>query len=359
MTKIQHIQHFMQQEAIDLTYINNPTTINYLTGFLSNPNERVLALIIPSNQSACLLVSELEAKTAQAKSQLEVIGYLDSENPFEKLKERMGNAFRTVACDFNSLTVDKFKALEAIFQPKSFQNITPLIDRMQLIKTQDEIDKLLKAGEYADLAFHVGFKAAKVGVSEQEIVIAIEDELKKHGIRKMSFDTLVLSGDNAANPHGEPGERQVRNNELLLFDLGVLLNGYNSDATRTIAIGEVDNKKREVYDIVRQAQLAAQSQARVGMSAQELDGIAREVITRAGYGEYFNHRLGHGIGQTVHEFPSIVAGNDLILEEGMCFSIEPGIYIPKEVGVRIEDCVYLTADGAKPFTKTTKELLIF
>jgi Xaa-Pro dipeptidase len=233
-----------------------------------------------------------------------------------------------------------------------------VIERLSLIKTEDEIKKLYEAGDWADVAFATGFQAVREGATEQEIIAEIEYHLKKRGVSQMSFDTLVLAGKNAASPHGNPGLTKVEKNDFVLFDLGVVWKGYNSDATRTIAFHEPKEFDKKIYDIVLEAQLAAHAFVKPGVKASDIDKVARDVIASSGYGEYFSHRLGHGIGTTVHEFPSIVEGNDLIIEEGMCFSIEPGIYIPEKVGVRIEDCVHVTKDGCKPFTSTTKELQI-
>ena len=183
--------------------------------------------------------------------------------------------------------------------------------------------------------------------------------MKKIGINQMSFETMVLTGNNAANPHGIPGTNRIENDSLLLFDLGVVSQGYVSDMTRTVAVGQPDQFKKDIYNICLEAQLTALDFIKPGVTASEVDAAARNVIEKAGYGEYFNHRLGHGIGMDVHEFPSIMEGNDLVIEEGMCFSVEPGIYIPEKVGVRIEDCGYVTKDGFEVFTHTPKELLYF
>src|SRR5699024_1132724 len=218
--------------------------------------------------------------------------------------------------------------------------------------------QMKEAGSWADVAFEIGFKAIKAGVSEAEILAEIEYQLKQKGVAKMSFDTEVLAGAKAANPHGSPSSDQVQENHFVLFDLGVLWQGYCSDATRTVAFKEPTDFQREIYAIVLEAQLAAQEAVKPGIKASELDKIAREVIENYGYGKAFTHRLGHGIGTTIHEYPSIVAGNDLVIEENMCFSLEPGIYLPNQVGVRIEDCIYVTKDGCVPFTHTSKELRI-
>lgn len=230
---------------------------------------------------------------------------------------------------------------------------------MRLIKSADEIQKMMIAGDFADKAVRVGFDAISLQATETDIIAQIEFQMKKQGISKMSFDTMVLTGNNAADPHGIPGTNPIENNALLLFDLGVETLGYTSDMTRTVAVGKPDQFKRDIYEICLEAQLTAQEFIKPGVTASEVDAAARKVIEKAGYGQYFNHRLGHGLGMDVHEYPSIMAGNDMIIEEGMCFSVEPGIYIPGKVGVRIEDCGHVTASGFQVFTKTPKELQYF
>ena len=171
-------------------------------------------------------------------------------------------------------------------------------------------------------------------------------------------DFLGVEGE-VMRPHGIPGSNKIEKDALLLFDLGCMVNGYASDMTRTVAVGKPDDFKKEIYHLTLEAQQAALDMIKPGVTASEVDAAARNVIEKAGYGEYFNHRLGHGIGMDVHEFPSIMEGNDMVIEEGMCFSVEPGIYIPEKVGVRIEDCGYVTKDGFEVFTHTPKELLYF
>jgi Xaa-Pro dipeptidase len=232
---------------------------------------------------------------------------------------------------------------------------------MRLFKTADEIQKMSVAGDFADKCFDIGFKfaASEKGLTEMDVVAKIEFEMKRQGISEMSFDTMVLTGARAANPHGVPEAVAIQQNKLLLFDLGVMSNGYASDASRTIAIGQPTDFDRKIYEITRQAQLAALDFVKPGVTAFEVDKVARDIITKAGYGEYFTHRTGHGIGMDVHEYPSIGGSEDITIETGMCFSVEPGIYIPNQVGVRIEDCLYVTATGAESLTHSAKDLLIF
>ncbi len=361
--KIADLKNWMHQEKIDFTYISDPGHIAYFSGYESEPHERVLALFIAADDQSFLFTPALEVEDAEKSSwTYPVYGYLDSENPWEKIAALLNKRTQGTprfALEKQALSLARFDQLKTYFPASDFSHdVTPLIEKLQLIKTEPEIQRLLEAGSWADVAFEIGFKAIQAGVAEQEFVAEIEYQLKRQGIRSMSFDTLVLTGKNGASPHGVPGETKIEPHDLVLFDLGVVHNGYCSDATRTVSYLEPSDFQKEIYGIVLEAQLAATEAVKPGVTAGELDDIARGVITKAGYGEYFNHRLGHGIGTTVHEYPSLVHGNDLVIEEGMCFSIEPGIYIPGKVGVRIEDCLHVTKTGSEPFTKTTKELQI-
>ncbi|WP_086444757.1 aminopeptidase P family protein [Candidatus Enterococcus lemimoniae] len=360
--KINELKKWMAKENVELTYISDPGHIAYFSGYKSDPHERVLALFISLNHDPFLFTPALEVEDAQKSSwAYPVYGYLDSENPWEKIAQlikKSGNPSK-IATEKEALTVARFDRLKHYFPASDFSaSVTPVIEKLQLLKTPSEIATLMEAGNWADVALEIGFKAIKEGAKEQEILAEIEYQLKRQGIRSMSFDTLVLTGKNGASPHGNPGSTAVAKQDLVLFDLGVVYNGYCSDVTRTVAYQEPTDFQKEIYSIVLEAQLKAMDAVKPGITAGELDEIARGVISGYGYGEYFNHRLGHGIGTTVHEYPSLVTGNELVIEEGMCFSIEPGIYIPEKVGVRIEDCLHVTKTGCEAFTKTPKELMI-
>ncbi|VTS36079.1 Xaa-Pro dipeptidase [Streptococcus porcinus] len=359
MTKITQIQDFLKSQEAQLAIFSDPVTVNYLTGFACDPHERQMFLFIYDQIAPVLFVPALEVARAQKRVSFPVFGYIDSENPWEKITSVLPNKkAKRIYAEFDHLNVSKFQGLQSIFSGH-FDNLTPFIQNMRLIKSSDEIDKMMIAGEFADKAVQTGFENISLEATETDIIAQIEFEMKKQGISKMSFETMVLTGDNAANPHGIPGTNKIENNALLLFDLGVETLGYTSDMTRTVAVGKPDQFKIDIYNLCLEAQLTAQEFVKPGVTAAEVDAAARSVIEKAGYGEYFNHRLGHGLGMDVHEFPSIMAGNDLEIKEGMCFSIEPGIYIPGKVGVRIEDCGHVTKEGFQAFTKTTKELQYF
>jgi Xaa-Pro dipeptidase len=359
MSKLAQIVQKLKKQGIEAAVLSDPVSINYLTGFYSDPHERLMFLFLFADQEPLLFLPELDALRAKSILDISVTGYLDFENPLEKIKTLLPKTnYSKIALEFDNLNVTKFKGLETIFSGQ-FTNLTPLINRMRLIKSADEIQKLLIAGELADKAVQIGFDSISLNATETDIIAQIEFEMKKLGVDKMSFETMVLTGSNAANPHGLPASHKIENNHLLLFDLGVESTGYVSDMTRTVAVGQPDQFKKDIYNICLEAQLTALDFIKPGVSAAQVDAAARSVIEKAGYGDYFNHRLGHGIGMGLHEFPSIMAGNDMLLEEGMCFSVEPGIYIPEKVGVRIEDCGHVTKNGFEVFTQTPTELLYF
>ncbi|MGX7200196.1 aminopeptidase P family protein [Enterococcus nangangensis] len=362
LEKIQALQHHLQENEIDWAYLSDPGHIAYFSGYHSEPHERILALFIPAVGEPFLFTPALEVQAASESSwSFEVFGYLDNEAPYQLIADlikKRSKSLARFAFEKSSLNLKNFELFTQYFNGDYSYDLTPVIQCLQLIKTPRECELLLEAGSWADVAFEIGFKAIQAGATESEIVAEIEYQLKRRGVSHMSFDTIVLAGENAAKPHGNPGDTQVKPHEFVLFDLGVIWKGYCSDATRTVSYKEPKDFDRKIHEIVLEAQLNAQQAIKPGITAAELDAVARNTIASYGYGEYFTHRLGHGLGTTVHEFPSLVEGNDLVIEEGMCFSIEPGIYIPGKVGVRIEDCYYVTKDGAIPFTKTPKALQI-
>lgn len=354
------LQNWLQENDLDAVFINDPDHVAYFSGYQSEPHERISALLVFKEAAPFLFVPALEEEDALSSQwTYDVASYLDHENPWNIIQQTIMQRLEhlsTIAVEKDFLTVSRFEQLTIALSPSSVTDVSPLIQQMKVIKTADEIQRMIKAGKWADKALEIGFNAVAEGVEEQEVVAVIEYELKKLGIKNMSFETMVLTGDNAASPHGTPGARKIEKNDLILFDLGVVYEGYTSDVTRTVAFGDPSPQAREIYDLVLRANEAAIAAVKPGITAGELDKIARDIISEAGYGDYFNHRLGHGLGSSVHEFPSIMKGNDLVIEKGMCFSIEPGIYVPDVAGVRIEDCVYVTEDGCEVLTHTPKSL---
>jgi len=362
LSKINKIKQFLQIKNIEVAFISTPDNVFYVSGFSSNPHERILGVFIFKEAEPFLICPKMEVPDVLATNwPYKVVGYSDTENPWEiiqsEITKRIVNDV-SIAIEKSHITVERFELLSNLFERSEFYQIDTLLNDMRVIKTEDEIENMRIAAQLADFAIGVGCREIKEGITELEVLMAIEFELKKKGVQKMSFDTMVLSGPKTASPHGTPGSRKIQQGDFILFDLGVIYNGYCSDITRTVAFGEPSIAMREIYETVKRAEQAAIDLVKPGVNAADLDNTAREIIKDAGYGVFFTHRLGHGLGISVHEYPSITATNDFILKEGMVFTIEPGIYHPEIAGVRIEDDVVVTNNGVEVLTKFPKELQI-
>ncbi|OLQ35363.1 peptidase M24 family protein [Oenococcus oeni] len=363
-TRLNKLQKTLVDKQIDFAFISDYKTIQYITGFGSNPYERILAMIVFADKDPFIFAPALEVEVVKSVGwPYDLYGYQDNEDGLEMIydhiKERSANP-KKIATEQGNLTLSRFNRLQAAFPDADYSfNLTPVIEHQRLIKDEDEIKKLEQAGRDADLAFEAGFKALKVGKTELQVAAKLEFATKNRNVPEMSFGTLVQTAEHEADPHGETSDLALKNNSLVLFDLGTVYKGYISDASRTVALGTPTDHMREVHQVVLEAQLAAQAAVKPGITAASLDKIARDIIEKAGYGKYFIHRLGHGMGMSEHEYPSIMQGNDLVLEPGMCFSLEPGVYIPGDLGVRIEDCVHVTENGCQPFTHMDKKLQLF
>jgi D-alanyl-D-alanine dipeptidase len=228
---------------------------------------------------------------------------------------------------------------------------------LRAVKDADELERLAEARGAADACFEEILKVRFAGRKETEVAADLAAMLIDHGDSQVDF-TVVGSGPNGANPHHEAGDRTIQDGDMIVLDFGGLKNGYGSDTSRTVHVGDPSDEEREVYDIVRRAQQAGVDSVRPGVGCQDVDRAARRVIADAGYGEQFIHRTGHGIGLTTHEPPYMVEGEAHSLEAGMCFSIEPGIYLSGRFGVRIEDIVTVTDEGGRRLNNTTHELQI-
>lgn len=362
MNKVEQLESYLNELGIDAAFITNPDNVFYFSGFKSNPHERLLGVMVFKDAEPFLICPQMEMPDAKnAGWSGDIIGHADTDNSMELLQqaaaERMGT-LRKMAIEKSHMTVQRLEALNEAFGSLNVVSLDNKINAMRVIKDEHELQILREAAELADYAIEVGAKTLKEGITEFEVMTEIELALKKRGVTHMSFDTTVLSGPKAASPHGKTGDRKIQKGDLVLFDLGVVHKGYCSDITRTLAFGEPNEEQLKVYDVVLKAELASLEAVKPGVSAADLDNAARDVINDAGYGEFFTHRLGHGLGISVHEYPSLHGANDLMIESGMVFTLEPGIYVPGKVGVRIEDDVAVTENGYEVLTKYPKELQI-
>ncbi|MFC7440674.1 M24 family metallopeptidase [Laceyella putida] len=361
--KWENISLWLKQEGMDMAFVHSTPSVFYLTRFLCHPHERLMGVFLFPEADPFLVCPNMEqARARKAGWTGQLIGYDDAQDPWvmigEALRKRGIGRDATIAIEKESLSYARVEALTQLVPGATFTSVDARINQLRLVKSADELNILREAALIADEAVQVGLDALAIGCTEMEIVAQIELAMKKRGIREMSFPTTVLFGDNSALPHGTPGGRPLQKGDFVLFDLGVVLDGYCSDITRTFAYQEASEEQRAIYDAVLTAQVAAVEACRPGLRMGDLDLIARNLIKERGYGEYFTHRLGHGLGIDVHEYPSIHERNDDPLQTGMVFTIEPGVYVPGVGGVRIEDDVVITADGAEVLTRFPKEFQI-
>lgn len=355
------LQSWLKEQQAEVAFITDPENIAYFTGYHSDPHERVLGLAVFAEAEPFLFTPGLEVEDVKNSDWAHpAYGYSDIENPWEIIVTEITKRIPTVkkfAIEKSHMSVDRFEVLSKYLTDATFISIEHKIQMIRLIKTPEELAILKEAALLADYAVQVGVDEIAEGKTEAEIVAKIEYEMKKKGVSDMSFSTMVLTGTNGALPHGTPGDTKIKKGDLVLFDLGVVHKGYCSDITRTVAYGEINAEQEKIYNTVLKAQLAAIEQVKAGVPAKDVDLTARNIIKDAGYGDYFPHRLGHGLGASVHEFPSITETNDMPLQENMVFTIEPGIYVPGIAGVRIEDDIVVTKDGYEILTEYPKELV--
>lgn len=356
--RIEILQEYMKREDMDYVMVQSRPNVFYLTGFDADPHERLLGVVIPKEGNPVLICPQMEINQISKLFNPEwIIGYSDSEDPWSKLFNSLNPAALVVALEEN-IPWSRFTSWQSSYPESRFVTCDHLLNAMRLTKSEDEITIMKEAAALADKGIQAGVDALKEGVTEMEVIAQIEYTLKKEGVREMSFSTMALFGEKCGDPHGNPGTRALRKGDAVLFDLGVEWKGYTSDMTRTVFFEEVSDEQRAIYYTVLNAHLKAVAICKPGTLIQTLDQTARKEIEEAGYGTYFPHRIGHGIGIQVHEFPSLNDQNQNALTPGMTFTIEPGIYIPNTAGVRIEDEILITEDGCVSLNTFPKDLQV-
>ncbi len=233
-----------------------------------------------------------------------------------------------------------------------------VIQSLRSVKTEKELENIRAAQKITDDAFKHICSFIKEGVTEREIGLELDFYMLSHGGDALSFETIAVSGENTSLPHGVPSERRVGNGDFITMDFGTVVDGYHSDMTRTVALGFATDEMKKVYNIVKTAQEKCINELCEGLTGIQGDALARDVIEKSGFGKYFTHSTGHGVGIEIHEFPNLNRANDIPLKSGQIVTIEPGIYIPGKFGVRIEDMVCITKDGCTDLTGSEKELII-
>jgi Xaa-Pro aminopeptidase len=331
----------------------------YLTGYAPVAvTERITMLVVPADAEPAMIVPRLERPDAEAAAGapvLHITDWTDGSDPYESSAMLLSATGRYAVSD--SAWSMHLLGLQGRLPGSSYVSMTTALPMLRAIKDDDEIARLAAAAAAADQAYEEILTVRFAGRSESDVAEDLADLLRQFGHSQVDF-TVVGSGPNGANPHHEIGTRIIEDGDMVVLDFGGLKHGYGSDTTRTVHVGEPTAEEREVHEIVRRAQQAGYEAVRPGVECQEIDRAARAVITETGYGDYFIHRTGHGIGLTTHEPPYMVEGETQFLHPGMCFSIEPGIYLPGRFGVRIEDIVTVLPDGGRRLNRTTHEMRI-
>jgi Xaa-Pro aminopeptidase len=331
----------------------------WLTGYRPTAiTERLTMLVLSPREDPTLLVPTLErpdAERAVGAPGLSIVDWADGEDPFERASALIpGQATMGIA---DSAWAMHLLGLQEALPGSSYRSLTQSLPMLRAVKDDKELARLAAAGAAADATYEQIVDVRFAGRKETDVAADLARLLREFGHEQVDF-TVVGSGPNGANPHHEAGDRTIEVGDAVVLDFGGLMHGYGSDTSRTVCVGEPSPLVREVHEIVRLAQQAGVEAVRPGVACQEIDRAARKVITDAGYGERFIHRTGHGIGTTTHEPPYMIEGEEQPLVPGMCFSVEPGIYLPGVFGVRIEDIVTVTDAGGARLNNTERDLRI-
>jgi len=331
----------------------------YLAGYAPVAiTERLTMLVLQTGRDPAMILPSLErpdAEHAASAGTIALTEWSDGSDPYAAAAPLLDPAGSYAISD--SAWALQLLGLQEALPGTRYVSMTSALPMLRAVKDDDELERLSAAGAAADATFQEILKVRFAGRKETEVAADLASLLMDHGHSQVDF-TVVGSGPNGANPHHEAGDRTIQDGDMIVLDFGGLKDGYGSDTSRTIHVGEPTDEEREVHDIVRGAQQAGFEAVRPGVACQAIDRAARRVIADAGYGGQFIHRTGHGIGLTTHEPPYMVEGETHALKPGMCFSIEPGIYLSGRFGVRIEDIVTVTRDGGRRLNHTAREMQI-
>ncbi|EGD52269.1 aminopeptidase P family protein [Thermoanaerobacter thermohydrosulfuricus] len=348
--RLQNLRELMKEKDIEAFVIYKFVNVTYITGFTGDDS---VALV--THDKAIFITDGRYTEQAQKEvKDFEVIEHKTGIK--EVLKEYIKTLeIKKLAFEEN-ISYGQYRELKELLEIELIPQAN-LVETLRMVKDEEEIENIKKAQNITDRAFEHLLKFIKVGMTEKEVALELEYFMKKQGAEDLSFDTIVASGKRSSLPHGKASEKVIEKGDFVTIDFGCKVGGYCSDMTRTIVMGKASEKQKEIYNIVLEAQQKAIDNIRAGITSKEADLLARSVIEEKGYGQYFSHSLGHGVGLEVHEAPSLSFKKEEILKEGAIVTVEPGIYIPDFGGVRIEDMVLLKEDGVINLTKSPKYLI--
>ena len=356
--RAQRAQAALAAEDGDWLFVSHSTDLLYLIGFTKRPSERLALLLLPREGRGTMVVPGFELPVfAPYAHYFDLVGWEETEDPVDKIREVVGpGSGQTIAIADQLHTVFTLR-LQAALAGARWLEGNRVLARIRMVKTAAEIEALGEAAAKTEDALHSLFERPIAGQTEQEVLRFLHRGLAERGL-ELSGGGIVGAGPNSASPHHKTGERRLSEGDALVIDFGGGWSGYRSDITRSFHIGAAPDEFRRIYEITYEANQLAFEAVRPGVTTAQIDTVAREHITAQGYGPAFLHRTGHGIGLDGHEYPYLVQGDTTVLEEGMTFSIEPGIYLVGKYGVRIEDIVVCRADGAERLNHFPRELRI-
>ena len=362
--RVARLRELMDKRGYDAVVLRNNPDLRWLTGAERTFDDEVAHTAFVTLEGLWLHTDSRYYNTFLERLGEDCAWVIDQErvsHPAWVAERALETRSRVVAiedtCDlafFDNLQVELAKASIAPSLPRLHSDI----QKLRMVKDAEELELLDRAQQVTDAAFEHICGFIKPGQTEQQIRAELENYMLSHGADGLSFGTIIAAGPNGANPHAQPGPYVVREGDMIVMDYGALYHDYHADMTRTVCVGEPSAKQREVYDIVRRAHEECAAFVRPGVIGKDVHDLSVKVISDAGYGEFYGHGLGHGVGLEIHELPGFGRYWDKPVPEGSVVTVEPGIYLPGEFGIRLEDCGVVTAEGYKPFTRSSHELRV-
>ncbi len=352
MNRIEKVIKRINELNLDAFFVTETSNIRYITNFTGED-----AFLLIKGEKIYLIVDS--RFTTQANEEVfKGVTVLEYKPPLTEFLEKLfvKEKIHWLGVEKNRITADLYLSLSGI----PFIKVAPLngiIENLRMVKDAEELETIRRACEISSKSFKETLPFIKEGVSEKDIASELEYRFRKNGAEKTSFDTIVASGWRGALPHGLASDKKVKAHELIVMDFGVFYKGYASDTTRTVSIGEPAKEDFRIYEIVREAQKLGRDFVKQGVICAELDKKVRDYIDSKGYGKYFIHGLGHGVGLEIHELPFVNGRSDIELKEGMIITVEPGIYLKDRLGVRIEDTILVRKNSGEVLTKLPHELI--
>ncbi len=349
--RIERLRERLKKESVDALFLSSPSNRRYLTGFTGSTG------VVVVSQETVYMITDFRYFD-QVSAESPHVELVKSKNLLEDfvtlIKER--KELRRIAFEAEHLTVNTYRAIEEKLPQHALTPAVGWVEDLRTVKEPSEIAAIERAVAVADRAFTYILDRLK-GRTEREIALDLEFFMRNEGAERLAFQSIVASGPNGALPHAVPTDRVVAEGDFVTLDFGCVVDGYCSDMTRTVAVGKADDRQREIYDLVLEAQEAGVKAVRAGLTGKEVDAAARSIIEARGHGDHFGHGLGHGVGLDIHEAPRLAPKVESVLEPAMVTSVEPGIYLSGWGGVRIEDLVVVTQEGRRVLTQSPKSLI--